>query len=374
MLSAYYILLTSRAIGANVLPKQFSTLNKSLNFLESQKTTIFTDFNCFKNLGYSYKLGPTFGGHKESCSMITNAFVISALMSYQKVSNDKKYDQLINNTINYVLDELVVDENVFALSIMAYNYALAGNIDQSIEMIQKLRNKKHYSDGFMEYWKLPSSDQSILTSSYLLLAFAELYEQTNDSYYLKTAFLTMNYLQPKQQQNENREAFIPLPASSFSLYSLAEIGKFLSHPGTNMTLTFETENVTNPYNNKVHITDSNAMDVQNVELPKLAKKVEIIPSGTGFAFAEVTFAIDESVERLSTNYCLSVTPYFESASRTRIKICASINYEISDEQIYYDEVQTTMEIYLSSGYVYIQTSDLLADGKIEVVKLKQSFY
>ncbi|XP_070504792.1 thioester-containing protein 1 allele S3-like [Chironomus tepperi] len=319
---AYFIEAIASAMEIGALPENQEIIEKELNLLKDQQTSIISEVS----------------------QAIFRNFV------------NKNYDAVINKGFSY-LNGITSGSpsDMESYSIAAYAYALLGNHKMAKSLLKQ--TEKHKKEFNTKKYCLKSSfdtDCNIMHTSYAVIA-----------------YLTMNMTrEAKPFSAWIMDSYKPNKYYSYTnTYAVAAeaISKFLiANPSTaktdfTVTLTNEMD-----FNKVIHVTKANQKNEVEVIYPDYTLNPQFSIQGSGFCsitkIMESTIALTQS----SSKFTLLVTTRGGSSTREKIvKVCAT--YQPKEDEVSLETIFNVIyDVELPSGYVYKEIVNLSSKPEIKL--------
>ncbi|XP_050425560.1 CD109 antigen-like isoform X2 [Adelges cooleyi] len=271
-----------------------------------------------------------------------------ALTAYTLIAflENQRATPLFRNTINKAIDYLVRNlpgiEDPYALAITSYALHLAQHPDKSIAF--NLFELKANTVDEKKWWRRmerPSDQKNPWVS------------EPNSIDVEMTAYGLLTYLQRGlvedalpilhwliTQQND-QGGFASSQDTVITLYALSQMAEKMSPGSLKLTATFH---YMKNEQTELKVTKDNAMTLQQIELPKRTRMVNITATGTGFAIVKVSYKYNVNVTGAWPLF--SLDPQVDKNSDTnhlQLSICSG--YRGGN-----DSNMAVMEVTLPSGY------------------------
>lgn len=291
---------------------------------------------------------PMQGGSSNGIGL--TAYVLISFFENQDVK--EKCKKVIDKAIENLLTHINDTDDVYIMSIVSYALYLAGKTRDAGSLLKRLDAKAIDTSG-TRYWEKKVSNAymaslSIETSAYALLAYVEAQRDTE-------ALLIAKWL---VSQRNAFGGFSSTQDTVIGLLALSKIAAKVTTKTLDITANVKYEGKTK----NVIINQSNALVLQQLEIPSSARIVEISANGNGFALAQVSYRFNVPSPLKSINFVLSAKIKSSSSLEFSLDICVELKNMVQSNM-------AVMEISAPSGYTIGSESQRFVKESAENIKV-----
>lgn len=263
---------------------------------------------------------------QESFDVRHTAFVLISFLKNPKFTD--RYKRTIEKAFMFI-DNNESSADSFALTLIAYSYALGGQNQKAIDVLSKLPKT---SEDFI-YWSSPDEHNrfKVILTSYTALAYMKIAQEG------KAKPLVDWLITQRDPQGDFYDDF----DTAIGTEAVVEMAR--QSRETNMNVQVE-----NSIGEKVvdyMVTNENALNPYYFEIPKHFSEYKITASGMGKVVVGAFYEFTKNDDILSDTFDLSVKPTKNDYQAT-IKAC--VNYKMQSKL----NETVIMEFALASGFVY----------------------